>query len=254
MSDVSELFWNASVEEIKQGYVYEEATEEYICLICGRRFMDGVVYRKDDVFYEAKRFIHIHIAHEHSSMFDYLLDLDKKLTGLTDLQKSLVNYFHKGYSDSEIVKKFDGGSTSTIRNHRFTLREKAKQAKIYLAIMELVEQKTAAPQKFIPIHRTATMLDERYAITEQENEEILDAYFKDGLDGPLAEFPKKEKRKVAILKHIIKRFDYQKTYTEKEVNKILREVYDDYVTLRRYLIEYGFMDRKADGSSYWVKF
>jgi hypothetical protein len=30
-------------------------------------------------------------------------------------------------------------------------------------------------------------------------------------------------------------------------------VYDDYVTVRRYLIEYGFLDRKDDGSQYWLK-
>ncbi|HDR8220879.1 TPA: DUF2087 domain-containing protein, partial [Bacillus cereus] len=26
-----------------------------------------------------------------------------------------------------------------------------------------------------------------------------------------------------------------------------------FVTLRRYLIEYGFLDRTDDGSQYWVK-
>ena len=30
-------------------------------------------------------------------------------------------------------------------------------------------------------------------------------------------------------------------------------MYEDYVHIRRYLIEYGFLDRKADGSAYWVK-
>ncbi|MBJ6950597.1 DUF2087 domain-containing protein, partial [Vibrio cholerae] len=29
--------------------------------------------------------------------------------------------------------------------------------------------------------------------------------------------------------------------------------YPDFVTLRRYLIEYGFLDRTDDGSQYWVK-
>ncbi|MMZ69439.1 hypothetical protein D1872_322810 [compost metagenome] len=51
----------------------------------------------------------------------------------------------------------------------------------------------------------------------------------------------------------MKRFDTHKKYTEKEVNGILRTADTDYVTLRRYLIEYGFLDRKDDGSMYWVK-
>ncbi|MNW69193.1 hypothetical protein D3C74_481460 [compost metagenome] len=49
------------------------------------------------------------------------------------------------------------------------------------------------------------------------------------------------------------RFDAKKKYSEKEVNEILRTVDSDYATLRRYLIEYGFIDRKDDGSLYWVK-
>ena len=46
--------------------------------------------------------------------------------------------------------------------------------------------------------------------------------------------------------------DPKKKYTEKELNTILVESFDDYVTIRRYLIEYGFLDRKKDGSRYWI--
>jgi len=56
-----------------------------------------------------------------------------------------------------------------------------------------------------------------------------------------------------ILREIIKRFQNDRIYTEKEVNEILKAIYDDYVTLRRYLIEYGFLDRKLDGNQYWIK-
>ncbi len=34
---------------------------------------------------------------------------------------------------------------------------------------------------------------------------------------------------------------------------ILKPIYHDYVMIRRYLIEYGFLDRHRDGSAYWVK-
>lgn len=253
MKDLSEIFWNASVDEIKRGYVYKAESGEFICLVCGSSFMKGVVYSDAGVFYEAEKFCEIHIRKEHSSMFEYLLNLDKKFTGLTDHQKNLLNFFYKGMSDSEIVKELDGGSTSTIRNHRFTLREKEKQAKVFLSIMELLNEKSSKKQGFISVHRTATMVDERYAITEDENDKILNKYFNEGLDGPLSTFPIKEKRKIAILKHIIERFELNRNYTEKEVNEILKTIYPDYVTIRRYLIEYGFMDRHNDGSLYWVK-
>lgn len=253
MKDISELFWSASLEDIKRGYVYNPQNEEYTCLVCGTGFTKGIVYQEDGVFYEAGKYAAVHIAKEHSSMFEYLVNLDKKLTGLTEHQRNLLTYFYNGYSDSEIVKELEGGSTSTVRNHRFTLREKEKQAKVFLAIMELLDSKPARRQKFVSIHRSATMLDERYAITEEENEKTLRTYFKEGPEGPLSEFPTREKKKIIVLKHLTKRFELNRKYTEKEVNEKLKEIYHDYVTIRRYLIEYGFMDRQRDGSLYWVK-
>ncbi|MNE56602.1 hypothetical protein D3C80_1515220 [compost metagenome] len=185
-------------------------------------------------------------------MLQYLLGLDKKLTGLTDLQRNLVKAFHEGLGDQEIAKRYEVGSTSTIRNHRFTLREKMKQAKIYLTIIEMMEEK-AVPASFAPVHRSATMVDERYVLTTKENDEIVKKFFVDGPEGQLSKLPKKQKQKLAIFRHVMSRFDAKKKYSEKEVNEILRTVDSDYATLRRYLIEYGFIDRKDDGSLYWVK-
>lgn len=138
---MTDIFWNASVDEIKKGYIYKADTCEYTCLICGRSFTRGIIYNRDGVLYDAEKYMEVHIAAEHSSTFEFLLSLDKKYTGLTENQKNLLRLFHKGYSDSDIVKELDGGSTSTIRNHRFTLREKEKQAKIFLAIMEQLKKK-----------------------------------------------------------------------------------------------------------------
>lgn len=38
---------------------------------------------------------------------------------------------------------------------------------------------------------------------------------------------------------------------EREVNEILKGIYPDFASLRRYLIEYGFFERTRDGSAYW---
>lgn len=250
---LSELFWNASVEEVKKGYVIQKEGMEFTCLICGKNFEKGIIYKDNEIFYEAEKYAQIHIVKEHGSVFEYLLDIDKKYTGLTELQKDLLGYFYNGLSDQDVVKKLGGGSTSTIRNHRFTLREREKQAKVFLSIMELLKEKMDDSPKFVEIHRTATMVDERYAITEDENSKFLEKYFEEGLDGEISHFPKKEKHKIIILRHIIKRFELNKHYNEKSVNEVLKGVFSDFVTLRRYLIEYGFMDRTTDCSDYWVK-
>ncbi|WP_246187923.1 DUF2087 domain-containing protein [Paenibacillus tengchongensis] len=187
-------------------------------------------------------------------MFHWLLGLDKKLTGLTALQKGLLNAFAGGQSDSEAAQALGIGSTSTVRNHRFTLREKVKQAKLFLAVMELAEEKLqkAPLVAAMPLHQEI-QVDGQPVVSGEENAEIISSYFKQGPDGPLLEFPRKHKRRTAILHQLIKRFVPGREYTEKEVNAILEEANPDYVTLRRYLIDHGLLDREEDGSRYWVR-
>lgn len=97
------------------------------------------------------------------------------------------------------------------------------------------------------------MIDDRYAITQSEKNEVLNRYF--NKDGQLIvkNFPAKEKKKIIILQHLAKEFDQNKIYSEKEVNAVIKNYYDDISTIRRYLIQYGFLDRKTNGEGYWVK-
>ena len=97
------------------------------------------------------------------------------------------------------------------------------------------------------------MVDDRYKVTPKEHDTLLKKYFPDGLDGKLKTFTMKEKGKLVVLRHIATKFTCGLDYNEKQVNEILKTVYDDYVTIRRYLIEYGFMDRTADCARYWMK-
>ncbi len=253
MTDLSDLFWQASLSDIKRGYLYDHPSDAFICLICGQSFVNGVIYPYEDQLFAAPKFIQAHIASQHVSPFHFLLNLDKKLTGLTEHQKTLLELFYAGNSDNEVANALTTGSTSTIRNHRFSLRERQKQAKLFLAIMELLEEQVPKRNSFISIPRSSKAVDNRFAITQEESAKVLAAYFKEGLDGPLTSFPPKEKKKIVILRHIMHSFAVNQTYSEKEVNTVLKRFYADYVLLRRYLIEYGFMDRTADGSSYWVK-
>ncbi|WLR42069.1 DUF2087 domain-containing protein [Bacillus carboniphilus] len=249
-----ETFWNSTVSELAQGYVMDEERDVYHCLICQASFENGVIYQMSEKLYEAKKAILVHIKESHGSMFDYLISMDKKYTGISEHQKDILQYLKQGLSDKEMVKELGGGSTSTIRNHRFKLREKEKQAKVFLAMMmSLAEGKEKNSEEFVSIHKGATMVDDRYAITEEEREKILKTYYKKGLEGPISSFPSKEKRKIIILQHIVKQFEVQKEYTESQINEVLKSIYSDFVTIRRYLIEYGFMERSQDCSRYWVK-
>jgi len=64
--------------------------------------------------------------------------------------------------------------------------------------------------------------------------------------------PAKEKKKYIITCMMIHYFDQHRIYKEKEINDILKPMVDDYVMFRRNLIDYGFIERKDDGSAYWL--
>ena len=249
--DISDNFWNASLEELKRGYIQE--SDSYSCLLCGKKIEKGIIYRHDETLYEAERYMRIHIESAHQSVFDYLIGLDKKLTGLTDHQNHLLRLFYQGKSDKEVQVEMGIGSTSTIRHHRFALKEKERQAKTFLAIMELLKEKDQHAPAFVPPHKTAKMVDDRYAVTEEEQKEITKKFLPEGLHGRLKKFPPKEKQRLIILREITGLFEKDRIYPEKEINQILEAIYDDYVLIRRYLIEYGFLERKSDGSQYWLK-
>lgn len=253
MFEASELFWNASLDALKKGYTISEQEKTFICLFCGSNFEKGQIFKDGELFFEAEKACANHVEKAHGPVFNLLLGMNKKYTGLTDLQKKVLTLFYRGLSDQETVSELGGSSASTIRNHRFSLRERQKQAKIFLAIMELTEEKMRPKSKFVTIHRTANMVDERFAVTQEENEKFIATYFKEGADGPLSEFPGKEKRKIVVLRHLAKRFQPGRRYTERETNAILSAAYHDYVTLRRYMIEYGFLDRTNDCKEYWIK-
>ena len=163
--------------------------------------------------------------------------------------EEILQKFYDSSSDHTIAKEL-GVTRSTVRNYRFRLKEKAKQAKIFLALMELLESNMDDDDKLIDFHKEATMIDERYAITEAERKTTVARYFDE--KGMLINFPRKQKRKIIVLLHIAQQFKPNRDYTEKEVNLILDSIYQDYVSLRRYLIQYGFLKRTDDGSKYWL--
>lgn len=249
--ELSDIFWNASLEELKRGYIQENGS--FICLLCGEKVEKGIVYPYENMLYEAERFMRVHIESTHQSVFEYLIGMDKKLTGLTDHQRSLLHLFYEGRSDTEIQHELGIGSASTIRHHRFALKEKERQAKTFLALMELLKEKDDYAPAFIPVHKTARMVDDRYNITEEEQEKMIKKFFPEGTSQGLNKFPPREKQRLVVLREIAKQLESEFIYSEKELNEVIKGIYDDYVLIRRYLIEYGFIDRKPDGSEYWLK-
>ncbi len=64
--------------------------------------------------------------------------------------------------------------------------------------------------------------------------------------------PAKEKKKYIMLCMVIHYFENDRKYSEKEVNDILKPMFEDFVMMRRYLVDYKFLDRTTDGKAYWL--
>lgn len=248
------IFFNATINELKKGYV--ENDNEYSCLICNEQFEKGQIYTEGSKLYDAEKMVKIHINKEHNSMLDYLINMNVSFTGLTEVQKQVISLIAKGHTDKEISKIL-GVAGSTIRNHRYKLREKEKQARVFLAMMDLLANNTNKSinkmdsENLCDCHKSANQIDDRYNITDKERASVIKAYFDE--NGAIETFPSKAKKKVIVLSEISKNFKIGIFYSEKEVNRVLKRIYEDYVTIRRALIEYGFLERSDDCSKYWVK-
>jgi len=70
-------------------------------------------------------------------------------------------------------------------------------------------------------------------------------------NGRIKAFPAQEKKFLVILRHILEEFETGMKYPEKRVNQILARYSADTATLRRSLVEHGFMDREGGGGTYW---
>ena len=80
----------------------------------------------------------------------------------------------------------------------------------------------------------------------RSDQEMVAAYLN---DGRITVMPAKRSKRLLLLDHVAGRFDIGVHYTELEVNAVLRALFDDYVALRRYLVDEGFLDR--DNGEYW---
>lgn len=70
-------------------------------------------------------------------------------------------------------------------------------------------------------------------------------------DKRLKSIPSQEKKLQVLLRYIAQSFEPDQQYTEKQVNTILSDFYEDTASLRRYLIDYKLLSREVGGSVYW---
>jgi hypothetical protein len=187
----------------------------------------------------------------------YLLEMFKALADEQRLK--MVGWLCRGEYKAHELAELAGISAPTISHHLGKLR-----------LVGLVQLRDAGPEKFYRINRAA--LDEFKQFVGQIDQMALDLGTKDEswldalplneadrkvlanytLNGYLTRIPSKEKNLMVVLRWLATLFQPAVRYSEPEVNAILTKVHSDYATLRRDLVDFGFLRRERAGTQYWL--
>jgi len=235
--------FESTLSEMKNGY--SESDKAFTCLLCGKSIEKGMIYQRDKQFFEAYKFMQLHIGEKHGSVFSYLIEQDREVTGLSDQLKAVMQQMFEGKSDREIQEALQIGSASTVRNHRFSLKKKEKQAKVLVTLMSLIEEDQSARSH---PKEEMVLFEKPFHITDTEYQAVLAKNF---AEGKLRTFKLQEKHRFIVLCELVKKFEFGKIYKEKEVNELIKKAFEDHTFIRRYLVEYQFLGRETDGSAYW---
>ena len=83
--------------------------------------------------------------------------------------------------------------------------------------------------------------EEQVVDTEEKyKKEVISHFFK---YGRLTQIPTQRKKREIVLAEILKQFDFDREYDEKEVNEIILRYHEDFCTIRREIIAFGMMTR-----------
>ncbi len=148
----------------------------------------------------------------------------ERLAERLDLSASTVSFHLK--------KLTEAGLVTSARTQYYTMYS-LKRDVLETSILDLLKEK---PDE-------AAQQEEREA---KYRKKVLDAFFQ---YGKLKSIPAQRKKERIILEVIAQSFAFEKRYTEREVNLIIADFYDDFCTLRRDMISEGLLAR--EGSVYW---
>jgi biotin operon repressor len=181
--------------------------------------------------------------------FDELLAFFKALSDATRLR--LVGLLAQKESSVEELAAMLDVSPSTVSHHLSKLSEiglVSARAEGYYNIYSL---NTGVLQDMSQRMLSKDTLPDvaRDLDREAYDRKVLKDYLAE--DGSIAQLPTNRRKLDVILRYLVEQFDFDRQYTEKEVNEIIGALNEDISGLRRDLISVGFLDRERDGSAYW---
>lgn len=131
-----------------------------------------------------------------------------------------------------LKKLADAGIVSSYKNQYYTMYTLNKEL-FAVSLWEILQEES----------EEADIQAQREA---QYRQKVLDAFLE---YGRLKTIPAQRKKKRIILEEIAGAFDFDRLYSEQEVNQIILRYHDDFCTLRRDMIAEKLLDRDQRG--YW---
>ena len=182
--------------------------------------------------------------------FDTLLNFFKALADANRLK--LIGLLAANESSVEELSAVLDISPSTVSHHLSKLSEiglVAARADGYYnyyhletAALETMAKRLLAKET---LPEVAQDLDRR-----AYDRKILKDYLNE--DGFISQLPKNLRKLEVILQHVAEQFEFGKIYSEKSINQVIGALNEDISGIRRDLISFGYLDRKRDGSAYWL--
>ena len=191
---------------------------------------------------------------------DYILETLKVLGDESRL-KILRLVTEREHSVGELAEKLGLGEP-TISHHLARLREvylvnirtagTARYYRLNEGMLKNFKEIFATIEK--PVVEKETKMDDKEWISalgfSAEDQQVLRDYTYAGM---LKQLPAKRGKTMVILRWLATRFEAGRLYTEAEVNEVIKGVYEkDYVSLRRDMIDMGYLHREPGGGKYWL--
>ncbi|MBD5098744.1 MAG: metalloregulator ArsR/SmtB family transcription factor [Clostridiales bacterium] len=131
-----------------------------------------------------------------------------------------------------LKKLSDAGAVAAYKNQYYMMYSLNKEM-FRTSILEILQQESDEAQK-------QAQRDADY------RQRVIDAFFE---YGKLKSIPVQRKKERIVLEVIAEAFDFDRIYSEREVNIIIADFHDDFCTIRRDLIGERLLDR--NGMEYW---
>lgn len=131
-----------------------------------------------------------------------------------------------------LKKLSDAGAVTAYKNQYYMMYSLNREI-FQTSILEIVQQESDEAQK-------QAQRDAEY------RQKVINAFFE---YGKLKAIPTQLKKERIVLEVIAEAFDYDRMYSEREVNIIIADFYDDFCTIRRDMVDGRLLGRS--GMEYW---